>query len=160
MSIFPPTDIVTEVAQAADPQKLHVAMARLAAANSVRPNEQFSTLVNGASFQQNPHRSVTSAANALGGGASSLASASVDRQASDAARKFEAYVIQSFLQTILPQEEHGFFGSGTAGGIWRSMIAEQLGNQIAKAGGIGLHKMLERHWTQQGVHAQAGPPSS
>ncbi len=34
------------------------------------------------------------------------------------------------------------YGKGNAGGIWKSMLAEQIGTQIAKAGGIGIAKML------------------
>ncbi|WP_425277487.1 rod-binding protein [Methylobacterium nodulans] len=29
-----------------------------------------------------------------------------------------------------------------AGGSWKSMLAEQIGGQIAKAGGIGIARML------------------
>jgi flagellar protein FlgJ len=163
MSILPPTDIVTEVAHAADPRKLHVAMGRLAelSRTELRPDDPFSALLSEAATRRSlagrdenltisadPRVSRRSAMNPL------PALQTGSRQASDATRNFEAFVIQSFLQTILPKEDRGLFGQGTAGGIWRSMLAEQLGNQIAKAGGLGLKKMLDRHWTQQIAQAE------
>lgn len=161
MSILPPTDIVTEVAQAADPHKLHAAMTRLADLTAtLAPNEHFSALLKGAAVEPPlngadhvSNGSKTSVTHLALGGMKSLASSQAgEPRASDVAKRFEAYVIQSFLQTLLPQEEHGIFGQGTAGGVWRSMTAEQLGNQLAKAGGVGLRKILERHWAERGAH--------
>jgi Rod binding domain-containing protein len=57
-------------------------------------------------------------------------------------RKFEAFVLQVFVETMLPQKADDLFGKGTAGGIWRSMMAEQLGNQLAQGKGIGIAKQL------------------
>ena len=57
-------------------------------------------------------------------------------------RKFEAFVLQTFVETMLPKESEEVFGKGTAGGIWKSMLAEQLGNQLAKGKGIGIAREL------------------
>jgi hypothetical protein len=35
------------------------------------------------------------------------------------------------------------------------MMAEQLGSQIAKAGGLGLQKILSRHWAARFEQAQS-----
>ncbi|MEO8321901.1 MAG: rod-binding protein, partial [Bradyrhizobium sp.] len=56
-------------------------------------------------------------------------------------RKFEAFVLQVFVETMLPQQGD-LFGKGTAGNVWRSMLAEQLGNQLAQGKGIGIAKQL------------------
>jgi flagellar protein FlgJ len=160
MSILPQTDIVTEVAGAADPQKLRNAITRLSelSGTRVRQNDdQFSGLVHG---MDNGARTNIGVGNAQGstaavpgfdGAAGNFRSASSieSPRADDATRKFEAFIMQSWIQTILPSQDHGFFGQGAAGGIWRSMLAEQIGNQVARAGGIGLKKMLERHWASQ-----------
>ena len=61
--------------------------------------------------------------------------------AGESYRKFEAYVLQVFVETMLPQNDD-LFGKGTAGGVWRSMLAEQLGNQLARGKGIGIAKSL------------------
>ena len=57
-------------------------------------------------------------------------------------RKFEAFILQTFVETMLPKESEEIFGKGTAGSVWKSMLAEQLGNQLAKGKGIGIAKQL------------------
>ena len=46
------------------------------------------------------------------------------RQARDVPKDFEAFVLQSFIQEMLPKKAEGVYGSGIAGDIWRSMLAE------------------------------------
>ncbi|WP_027556660.1 rod-binding protein [Bradyrhizobium sp. Cp5.3] len=60
----------------------------------------------------------------------------------DVYRKFEAFILQTFVETMLPKESEQVFGKGTAGSVWKSMLAEQLGNQLAKGNGIGIAKQL------------------
>ncbi|MBR0814121.1 rod-binding protein [Bradyrhizobium diazoefficiens] len=57
-------------------------------------------------------------------------------------RKFEAFILQTFVETMLPKDSEEVFGKGTAGGVWKSMLAEQLGNQLAKGKGIGIAERL------------------
>ena len=57
-------------------------------------------------------------------------------------RKFEAFILQTFVETMLPKDSEQVFGKGTAGGVWKSMLAEQLGAQLAKGKGIGIAKQL------------------
>lgn len=57
-------------------------------------------------------------------------------------RKFEAFILQTFVETMLPKESEEVFGKGTAGGVWKSMLAEQLGGQLAKGKGIGIAERL------------------
>jgi hypothetical protein len=74
----------------------------------------------------------------------------VDAAASTATRvetlsptqKFEAFLLQGWLDVILPKEGSGVYGGGAGAGIWRSMMAEQLATQIVRAGGVGLHNVL------------------
>jgi len=61
------------------------------------------------------------------------------------AQKFEAFLLQSFLETLLTKEDSAF-GRGTAGGVWRSMTAEQVGAQLAKHGLIGLDRVFAKHF--------------
>lgn len=56
--------------------------------------------------------------------------------------QFEAFVLQSFIQSIMPQESTAVFGEGTAGEVWKSMLAEKIAMQVAEAGGIGIAKMI------------------
>ena len=52
--------------------------------------------------------------------------------------QFEGFVLRSFVESMLPSEASSYFGSGTAGEVWRSMMAEEIGNELAKGGGIGI----------------------
>lgn len=56
--------------------------------------------------------------------------------------QFEAFVLQSFIQAILPQNATEVFGEGTAGEVWKSMLAEKMAMQMAEAGGVGIAKMI------------------
>jgi len=44
---------------------------------------------------------------------------------------------------MMPSKAASVFGKGNAGGIWKSMLADQIGTQVAKAGGLSIAKMLE-----------------
>ncbi len=56
--------------------------------------------------------------------------------------QFEAFVLQSFIQSIMPKEASSVFGEGTAGEVWKSMLAEKIAMQVAQAGGIGIGKLI------------------
>jgi peptidoglycan hydrolase FlgJ len=148
MSTFPANDLVVDVAHAADPQRLNAAMQRLsdiantraaAVASFDKSFDAAATTARGAT-QQFASIAPSTTSTKPTGSAEPIASS----VATDAARKFEAFILQSFLETMLPKEGHGAYGEGTGSGVWRSMMAEQLGTKIAKAGGVGIGKMLER----------------
>jgi peptidoglycan hydrolase FlgJ len=72
-------------------------------------------------------------------------------------RKFEAFILQTFVETMLPKESEEVFGKGTAGGVWKSMLAEQLGNQLAKGKGIGIaDRLAAAHPAAPNVADKAG----
>ena len=51
-------------------------------------------------------------------------------------------MLQSFIQSMLPKNAKHVFGKGTAGEVWKSMLAEKLGAEIARSGQVGLAKRL------------------
>ncbi|WP_062014316.1 rod-binding protein [Aureimonas sp. AU4] len=57
---------------------------------------------------------------------------------------FESFVLRSFIEEMLPKENKAVFGSGTAGNIWRSMLAERIADEMAAGGGIGIAKAISR----------------
>lgn len=59
-------------------------------------------------------------------------------------RKFEAFILQMFVESMLPKDAEQVFGKGSAGNIWRSMMAEQIGNEMAKGKGIGIAQQLAK----------------
>lgn len=59
-----------------------------------------------------------------------------------AAQEFEAFVLQSFIEAMLPKKAGSVFGGGTAGEIWRSMLAEQVAKEVARSGGVGIAELI------------------
>ena len=55
--------------------------------------------------------------------------------------KFEAMVLGSFMESMLPKE-NPVYGGGMAGGMWKSMLAQELGRTMAERGGIGIADRL------------------
>ncbi len=62
--------------------------------------------------------------------------------APDAAQKFEAFVLQTFIQEMMPKEAEGVFGSGVAGDFWRSLMAEKVAEQVAERGNLGIADLV------------------
>jgi peptidoglycan hydrolase FlgJ len=145
MAISPVSDIVLEVARAADPTRYRAAAARLgqiANAPAEQPMPFEEALVTARPPAPPPLRTPFDPALAL------VQMRSVDAmrgQAGQPYEKFEAFVLQTFIQSMLPRESEATFGAGTAGEIWKSMLAESLGTQLARTGGIGIARMLAEH---------------
>ncbi len=152
-------DLVLDVLEAADPVTQRAATAKLDALKS-----------SGADFAATMDAEVGKAATA----AAEQSAAKVAGMPSDAVngapvqvikapasgevyRKFEAFILQTFVETMLPKDSEEVFGKGTAGGVWKSMLAEQLGNQLAKGNGIGIAKQLAiAHPAAPDVSGKAG----
>jgi Rod binding domain-containing protein len=60
------------------------------------------------------------------------------RKAADPAQKFESFVLQSFIQEMMPDEAEGVYGSGVSGDFWKSMMAEKIAEQVAERGSLGI----------------------
>ena len=43
----------------------------------------------------------------------------------------------------MPKQSSALFGTGTAGDVWKSMLAEQIAAEMARAGGIGIAEHLK-----------------
>jgi hypothetical protein len=60
------------------------------------------------------------------------------KNASKARRSFEAFALQVFIGSMLPKENTQLFGTGSAGKLWQSLLAEKLADQIAASGRLKL----------------------
>jgi peptidoglycan hydrolase FlgJ len=153
MAFNPSTDVVQDVLNAADPSRASFATQRLnALASSTAPAADFSAdLDKAASTAPAIPAPLESAANAR----SRLAEMpSGPDKVNQAKTQFEAMMLNSFVGEMLPKDESNVFGSGTAGDMWRSMLAEQVSLQIAKSGKLGLarrlfatHELAPRDWS-------------
>ncbi len=134
MSISPSSDLVLDVLRAADPASADAASARLATGAPVRAapvaaaGEAFRAAFDRSSRAAFDRSAV--AAKAQGGRA--------EANTPQAYRKFEAMVLQSFIKEMLPKDGQDVFGKGTAGDVWKSMLAEQIAGVVSSRGGIGI----------------------
>lgn len=83
------------------------------------------------------------------GATSENAQASASRETGQIARAkahqdFEAAMLRTFTEQMMPKETSSLYGEGTAANIWRSLQVDLMSQQIAKSGGIGIAKMLDR----------------
>ena len=126
MAISPPSDIVLDVARAAEPATLETARARLAS----RARRHGSGLAEAFSL----------------GETRQLAALPGKRPPTDATPKsyvdFEAMVLQTFVQSMMPKDAEDVYGEGMAGDMWKSMMSQQLGTVMADRGGIGIADSL------------------
>ena len=141
MAGTPPSDIVLGVALAADPQKYRAAAERLRSLSAAAGKEL------DASAWQASVAQTTQAADADAASPGALHTMpGRPRQARTATVAFgqlEAVVLQSFIQSMLPKNASHVFGKGTAGEVWKSMMAEKLANEIARSGQVGIAKRLQ-----------------
>jgi len=143
MPIDPPSDVVLEVVNAADPARAAAAAQRLnaIAGAAAAQSEDFSQTL----AQTAPS---ASAATAPIAGAADARSRFADAAfaASDKAAKaqvdFEAVLLNGFVKEMLPKDASATFGQGLAGDMWKSMLADQVSRQIAKSGTLGIAKRL------------------
>lgn len=141
MAISPPSDIVLDVVRAADPARLQLAVDRLQKLGNGIAGTQFAAAVDEAAPPGLAGAREKFAA--LAPAKLETAEPAVPSKTAKTMQQFEAQVIQTFIEQMMPEATASNFGSGTAGGVWRSMLSEQIANQIAKAGGLGLREKVE-----------------
>jgi peptidoglycan hydrolase FlgJ len=148
MTVAPVQDLIVDVMAAADPVAQRMAAARL------------ERLASGQNFAASVDQKIEAAGLRQGeapavDGDIGYGSAPIDGTGHAAIiktinsngavyRKFEAFVLQMFVESMLPKDATNVFGKGTAGTIWRSMMAEQIGNEMAKGNGVGIAKQLAK----------------
>jgi len=152
MAFNPPTDVILDVLNAADPSRASLAAERLAALAAGRtPPPDFS-----ASLDKAKEAVAQSVPAGLSDGRARLAEAP---QASDPSARlkteFEAMALGPFVNEILPKETSGLFGGGAAGDMWRSMLADEIARQVAKSGALGLSRRLFATHDLMSKHAEA-----
>ena len=152
MAISTSGDLILDVVRAADPASVDAARARLASFAGRAGAAQFSVAA-----QASPAAPHNAPDKAPGGKAATP----------EAFARFEAMVLQTFIQSMLPQDSEAVYGEGMAGEMWQAMLAEQLGATMARRGGIGIaDRILRDHYVSndekmpvQGVSADPDRPA-
>lgn len=140
-----------DVARAAEPADVEAARAALARrANGA--SVPFS--VDPSSFSVDPSATVDAG--------SVLSRATADKaQAANPQKKFqrfEAMVLTTFIQNMMPKDTEGVYGQGLAGDMWKSQLAEKVADVMAAHGGIGIAKsMLADHYLDGKHKVPVGP---
>jgi len=141
MAFNPRTDVVMEVLKAADPSRASLAAERL--------NALAGPDASGRDFSSDLERAASSAttipaplANAADARSRLSEIPSRPDKLGQAKTQFEAMMLSSFVGELLPKDASAVFGEGTAGDMWRSMLAEQMSLEIAKSGKLGLARRL------------------
>jgi Rod binding domain-containing protein len=145
MAIEPPSDIVLDVARAADPARVAAVQERLGAAQAAAAASasDFS-----AALQSAENAVSASARGASAPSASNMRARLADsalagsQRAHKAEVQFESVMLSSFIGEMLPKDAPDAFGKGMAGDMWRSMLAEKIADQLAGAGALGIGRRL------------------
>jgi peptidoglycan hydrolase FlgJ len=131
MAISPVSDLIVDVARAADPQKASAASRALGA--GAAPAE-FSTALK------------QSAPPLAAGSYAYRAPAHTISPAMTPARKaeigLESVLLKTMIDELLPKDAADIYGSGVAGDVWRSMLSEKIANEVAKSGSLHIADRL------------------
>jgi peptidoglycan hydrolase FlgJ len=141
MSIKPPSDIVLDVARNADADLAATATRRLEALASTQATDlpKFSAALEGVApkpshdGEANPGK-LRLASSPQGGSFNGVA------RGKEVAQQFEATVLSAFVNEAMPK--NSYYGQGTAGEIWKSMLSDQIAHQLAKSGSLGIARRL------------------
>lgn len=130
------SDLIVDVARAADPERASVLAQRLgnldATGASAPPSFSAAVSAAGASTHQ-----ATASAAGFGGAFLNPAAAEAAR-VKGARQQFEATLLNSFVSEMMPQDASSSYGGGYAGDMWRSLLAQKMSDEIAKSGVLGI----------------------
>jgi peptidoglycan hydrolase FlgJ len=139
MAINPGVDLLSEALQAADPRQAKAAeerLARIAAQDGSDAVPFDSLLAPPASSDQAVPPTPVPPMRMTNSGLLSVKPGKPYEQ-------FEVTVLKTFFESMLPAKANAVFGSGFAGQVWKSWLAQSLAEVSGQAGGIGIARSLE-----------------
>ena len=139
MAVTLSSDLVLDVMRGADPARLKNAVSRLAAGQAAEGTTAIA-------FAE----AVDKVEKADG---QTLAEGLARSETTSPYVAFEQMFLRNMFESMLPPAASGLYGEGTAGGIWRSMSADQLAGVFARSGGIGIAASLDRAAPDQNIPA-------
>jgi len=150
MAISPPSDIVLDVVRAADPTRYTTAYDRLArmatpGATGTQFAEAFTDATTAPGLADARARFASLAPLKASVEGKAAAKAAVPAQTEKTLRQFEAQVISTFIEQMMPKSEENknTYGDGLSGDVWRSQLAEKIAGEISKSGGFGIREKIQ-----------------
>jgi len=159
----PKTDILLGVSNAADPARIKEAVGKLRAL-SVDQGE-FASMLNAnrttasGTTSSGPEDALTPPSPSMTPG-SKASTAAKPNGIGGVFNQLEAFIMQTFIQSMLPKDAPAVYGKGTAGDVWKGMLAEKMGNEVAKSGQLGIAKRLGASSITTGTIPRNAPPSA
>ncbi|NTE85418.1 rod-binding protein [Agrobacterium rubi] len=150
MAISPPSDLVLDVVNAADPTQVTAAREKLRSVSAA--NEASVLTASNAGFASAINSIDTAAGKA---GVGNIQHLKTDEKIPETYRKFEASVLSTMLQNMMPKDSEEVYGKGSAGDFWKSMMAEQMADAVSKRGGIGIAEQAYSQAMQKIRNAEA-----
>lgn len=143
MGINPVSDLVFDVMRNAKPEAMRAATERLSASAGVgasrEASQDFAKQLDAVAVRHAKAPSGAVQQNvALEAKASLLDQRPSVVNKQDPKTQFDAFVLKTFVEAMLPKETEGLFGTGTAGEFWRSMLAEKIAEQLAASTQLSL----------------------
>jgi flagellar protein FlgJ len=138
MAINPGADLLTDALAAADPQRAKAAEERLARL-AVQPAGDISA----APEFQEVLASESPSLKSPGAISAAFPGAAHSVKSGNPYEQFEVTVLKSLFEFMLPAKATSVFGSGFAGEVWKSMLADSLADVAGKAGIAGIARTLE-----------------
>jgi len=130
MAVDFPTDLILDVARAADPAKAQNVAARLSGAAS--GSEPAAVLADAAKVGRH------------------LSRVHQNQKPEEAAKQFEALLVANMVKDMIGETGASFYGEGFAGDVWKSMMSEQIANQVVEASDFGIADTLVKHFVHDG----------
>jgi hypothetical protein len=135
MAITPVSDLILDVARAADPQKANAASRVLSEGAS--PSDAAAPAEFSAALKQSApaidRYAYRESAGALSPAMTPARKAEVG---------LEGMLLKSMIEEMLPKDAPDVYGSGVAGDVWRSMLADKVAEQVAKSGALRIADRL------------------
>lgn len=138
------TDIVLSVTRAADSAKQREAASRLEKLSG-QASDALDATAPAADSAEAWEAEVRRAAADTSRPATFVSQANAPADPSDKANvyvQFEALLLQTMIESMMPEDSEAVFGSGTAGKVWKSMLAEKIAMEIAETGTLGIAKQI------------------
>ncbi len=136
MSISPPSDIIMDVIRAAGQAPVAPASAAAEARGPIPIGKVPKALREAMAREWEAYMRAARAND------TPAATARSRPQANDPLRKnmakLEGVLLQTMLQGIMAGRENGPFGTGLAGGYWKSLMVQAIADRLAERGGIGI----------------------